>query len=233
MPSHGRFFKEAGKVSKIGPAALFVAAVFLSAGAYAAAHEDHAGHHKESAKAGEQEAEERPARVDLADVELVDQDGSKVRFASDVVRGRVVVIDLIYTTCPLVCPILSAIFSSLQEKLGDRLGRDVFLVSVTVDPNTDIPPRLKEYAAKFEARPGWTFLTGETQNVTQVLKGLGGFTADLTKHPAMILVGDGGKDGWTRFYGFPSPERILEKVNEISAARRPMHSHPAKQEPAR
>jgi cytochrome oxidase Cu insertion factor (SCO1/SenC/PrrC family) len=91
---------------------------------------------------------------------------------------------------------------------------------VTVDPNTDIPPRLKEYAAKFEARPGWTFLTGEKQNVTQVLKGLGGYTADLTKHPAMILVGDGGKDRWTRFYGFPSPERILEKVNELAAARR-------------
>ncbi|HEY7585316.1 MAG TPA: SCO family protein [Candidatus Deferrimicrobiaceae bacterium] len=209
-------------------AVFFLLLLFLGSGAYAASHENHESHRHEAAKAPEQKIEEEPARVDLADIELVDQDGRKVKFASDVVRGRVVVIDLIYTTCPLVCPILSAILSRLQEQLGDRLGREVHLVSITVDPNTDIPPRLKEYAAKFEARPGWTFLTGERQNVTQVLKGLGGYTADLTNHPAMILVGDGGKDGWTRLYGFPSPERILEKVNEISAARRSMRSHPAK-----
>jgi protein SCO1/2 len=209
-------------------AVFFLLALFLGSGAYAASHEDSGSHRHEPAKAPDQKIEEEPARVDLADIELVDQDGRKVRFASDVVRGRVVVIDLIYTTCPLVCPILSAILSRLQEQLGDRLGREVHLVSVTVDPNTDIPPRLKEYAAKFEARPGWTFLTGERQNVMQVLKGLGGYTADLTNHPAMILVGDGGKDGWTRFYGFPSPERLLEKVNEISAARRSLHPHPEK-----
>lgn len=200
----------------------------LGAGAYGASHEEHGGHRHEAAKTQDRLDEETNARVDLADVELVDQDGRKVKFASDVVRGRVVVIDLIYTTCPLVCPILSAIFSRLQEQLGDRLGSEVHLVSVTVDPNTDIPPRLKEYASRFDARPGWTFLTGERQNVTQVLKGLGGYTPDLSNHPAMILVGDGGKDGWTRFYGFPSPERILEKVDEISAARRSMHPPAAK-----
>ncbi|MGE5700306.1 MAG: SCO family protein [Deltaproteobacteria bacterium] len=200
----------------------------FGAGAYGASHEEHGEHRHEAAKTQNRLDEETNVRVDLADVELVDQDGRKVRFASDVVRGRVVVIDLIYTTCPLVCPILSAIFSRLQEQLGDRLGSEVHLVSVTVDPNTDIPPRLKEYAARFDARPGWTFLTGERQNVAQVLKGLGGYTADLTNHPAMILVGDGGKEGWTRLYGFPSPEQILEKVNEISAAGRSMRSHPAK-----
>ncbi len=214
--------------SMTGTAVFMALALSLGASAYAASHENHGGRGQAAAAAQEHKIEEEPARVDLADIELVDQDGRKVKFASDVVRGRVVVMDLIYTTCPLVCPILSAIFSRLQELLGDRLGSEVYLVSVTVDPNTDIPPRLKEYAAKFDARPGWTFLTGERRNVTQVLKGLGGYTSDLSKHPAMILVGDGGKGGWTRFYGFPSPERILEKVDEISAARRSTQSRPAK-----
>jgi protein SCO1/2 len=161
----------------------------------------------------------RPVTVKLPDVELLDQDGRRVRFKSDVVGNRLVVIDLIYTTCPVVCPILSATFASLQDMLGDRLGRDVLLVSISVDPLTDIPTRLKAYANKWGAKPGWVFLTGEKRKVDTVLRGLNAYAADFTNHPSTILVGDGLRDDWTRFYGFPTPERVHAALNEVAARR--------------
>ena len=166
------------------------------------------------------EAEGTPAQVRLHDRTLVDQDGRMVKFASDVIGDRFVVIDTFFTTCAQICPILSAIFQELQERLGSRQGKEVVLVSLTVDPVTDIPPRLKEYAQSWNARPGWVFLGGEKQTVDQVLAGLGLYSPDFNAHPAMFLVGDARSGSWTRFYGFVSPDRILERIDELSAARR-------------
>lgn len=198
--------------SRVIPLALLVflaAALFAPGGSFAA-----------QGSADEPEAEARKVEVKLHDLEMLDQDGRKVRFRSDVVGDRIVVIDTFFTTCGLICPILSAIFADLQEQLGDRLGKEVALVSITVDPNTDIPPRLKEYAGTWEARPGWVFLTGQKQGVDRVLNGLGFYSADFAAHPAAFLVGDGKSGKWTRFYGFASPEQILGKVNELSDDRR-------------
>lgn len=198
--------------SRVIPLALLVflaAALFAPGGSFAA-----------QGSADEPEAEARKVEVKLHDLEMLDQDGRKVRFRSDVVGDRIVVIDTFFTTCGLICPILSAIFADLQEQLGDRLGKEVALVSITVDPNTDIPPRLKEYAGTWEARPGWVFLTGQKQGVDRVLDGLGFYSADFAAHPAAFLVGDGKSGKWTRFYGFASPEQILGKVNELSDDRR-------------
>jgi protein SCO1/2 len=169
--------------------------------------------------AEKEDAEGKPTSVKLQDFILADQDGRKVKFARDVIGDRIVVIDTFYTTCGQICPILSAIFMGLQDLLGNRQGKDVVLVSLTVDPVTDIPPRLKEYADSWNARPGWVFLTGEKRRVDEVLEGLGLYAADYTAHPAMILVGDGLSDKWTRYYGFASPEQIMERIEELSAER--------------
>lgn len=161
----------------------------------------------------------KPVEVELHDLELIDQDGRKVRFTTDVVGDRIAVIDTFYTTCGLICPVLSAIFADLQKKLGDRLGTEVTLVSLSVDPSTDIPPRLKEYAGQWKAKPGWVFLTGEEQSMARVLDGLGLYAADFTAHPAAFLVGDGKTGEWTRFFGFPSAGKLLARVDELTAAR--------------
>ncbi|MHC4089361.1 MAG: SCO family protein [Planctomycetota bacterium] len=176
-------------------------------------HKGHSGHHQGEAPQGE------VVDVELLDLELVDQDGRKVKFKSDVIGDRLVVIDTFYTTCGLICPILSALFVNLQHKLGSRLGQDVVLVSVSVDPGTDIPARLKEYAGRYGAKPGWTFLTGGKRTIDRVLRGIGAYSTDYTQHPAMILVGDGRYGSWTRFYEFPPPKLILERLKTLRAAR--------------
>ncbi|MCU7845392.1 MAG: SCO family protein [Candidatus Thiodiazotropha sp. (ex Monitilora ramsayi)] len=154
------------------------------------------------------------AQIKLPDLELLDQDGRKVNFRSDVIQDRLVVIDFIYTSCTTVCPILSSVFEQLQEDLGDALGQEVFLVSISVDPGTDRPARLKAYAESYSARPGWTFLTGGRQEIDQLLAALGTYAFELTEHPPSVLVGHAGKGTWTRFNGFPKPEEIHHALAE-------------------
>jgi protein SCO1/2 len=170
--------------------------------------------------AKEERVESGAVQVKALDLPMVDQDGKTVRFRSDVVGDRIVVIDTFFTTCTLICPILGAIFMELQDLAGDRLGKDVVLVSISVDPLTDIPPRLKKYGEQWEARPGWVFLTGEKGSVDQVLGGLGMYAPDFTDHPSAFLVGDGKTGEWTRFYGFATPEQLMERVRELTEKRK-------------
>ena len=161
-----------------------------------------------------------PVQVRLFDAPLLDQDGRNVRFVQDAVGGRIVVVDTFFTNCGLICPILGAIFAELQEMLGELLDREVRLVSISVDPLTDIPPRLKKYAARWEARPGWYFLTGEKKNVDHVLEGLGLYSADFREHPPAFLVGDVREGKWMRIYGFATPEQLMGHVKEYLAQRK-------------
>jgi protein SCO1/2 len=106
---------------------------------------------------------------------------------------------------------------SVQSKIGVRAGKDVSLVSLSVDPVTDTPARLRAYARRHKA--AWNLWTGPKPAMDQVLKGLGIYTPDYIDHPSSILVGDGRTGEWTRFYGFASPEQIVKKVDELLSAR--------------
>jgi protein SCO1/2 len=68
---------------------------------------------------------------------LVDQDGKRIDFYNDLVKGRVVAINFIYTTCNSICPMQGNQFARLQAMLGDRLGKDVLLISISADPETE------------------------------------------------------------------------------------------------
>jgi hypothetical protein len=107
-----------------------------------------------------------PSKMTIPDVELLDQDGNKVRFYTDLVKGRTVAINFIFTTCTTICPPLGATFARVQKELGERAGRDVQLISVSVDPATDTPERMKAWGAKFHAAAGWTFVTGRSRRWT-------------------------------------------------------------------
>jgi protein SCO1/2 len=161
----------------------------------------------------------KATRVELLDRVLLDQHGKEVKFVSDVIGDRIVVMDFVYTTCTTVCPVLSAVFAQLQKKLGDRLGDDVVLVSVSVDPVRDTPQRLKAYSRIHKAQPGWIWLTGQKGTMDDVRNGLGAYSPNFEDHAAMVLIGDGQDGQWSRFYGFPNPDRLIERVNALQAAR--------------
>ena len=158
-------------------------------------------------------------KVKLLNPELRDQNGTPVHFASDIVDDRIMALNFIYTDCNTACPVASAIFSKLQSRLGDKLGRAVRMVSLTINPASDTPERLKAYAERFHAKPEWVWLTGEKPQVVALLKGLGVYNRDYTNHASVILVGDPRRGEWTRFNGLSSPDAIAARIDELLLAR--------------
>ncbi len=159
-------------------------------------------------------ADARP--LDLPDTVLVDEEGRKVRFRSDVVHDRVVAIQLIFTTCGTICPPLGANFGKLRKLLGDRAGRDVELISLSVDPAADTPERLKAWATQFGYGPGWTLLTGPEEDVRAVRKALKVDSGDKSSHSPLVLVGNPATGTWTRAYGLASPASLVAAIDEVA-----------------
>jgi protein SCO1/2 len=199
----------------------YILATCILAAAASPLHAQHAGHGDHSNHAAQGAAKPATtASLRFPDASLVASDGRKVRFSSDVLGDRLIVMDFVYTNCSTVCPVVSAIFSQLQERLGARMDKEVRLVSVTVDPARDTPAQLKTYSAKHGARSEWWWLSGHPESVTSVLKAAGTWTPNFEDHPAVVLVGDARTGQWTRFYGFASPDEILARLDALADARK-------------
>jgi protein SCO1/2 len=146
----------------------------------------------------------------FTDVQLVTQNGETVRLYSDLMKGKVVVINTFFSTCTGSCPKMSGVLAGLQERLGDRLGKDVFFLSFSVDPETDTPERLKEYAEVFHAKPGWLFLTGSKENVDFALSRLGPKLARKEEHTTLFMVGNDRTGLWKKVFAPSTTAESLE-----------------------
>ena len=151
----------------------------------------------------------------FTDVELTNQDGKKVRFYSDVLKGKTVVVNAFFTTCTSVCPPMNRNMEKIQEVFGDRVGRDVFLVSITVDPEVDTPARLKEYAKKFHAGPGWIFLTGKKENLDWALYKLGQYVERKDDHKTIFIIGNEPTGLWKKAFGMANVAELVQVVESV------------------
>jgi cytochrome oxidase Cu insertion factor (SCO1/SenC/PrrC family) len=152
----------------------------------------------------------------IPDTPVYDQNGNRLNFYTDLVKGKTVAINFIFTTCTTICPPLTATFRRVQTDLGEHAGRDVRLISISVDPVTDVPERLRAFAAKFKAGPGWTFVTGDKSEIDQLLKALGAAVVDKNDHTPMILIGNEPAGYWTRTYGLSPPSTLARILAEAA-----------------
>ena len=176
--------------------------------------------------AGQAPGEKVPRRLDegeqrryFTDTRLLDQDGREVRFYTDALRGKIVLISFLYTSCTDICPILMHNLSDVQNSLGDRFGKDVFFVSISVDPVDDTPEELKKYAERYETKPGWTFLTGPKKDVDAVIRRFGEFQEDFEDHSMTFVLGDVKNARWSKMRGDQPPEILLPRVRALLAWR--------------
>lgn len=172
----------------------------------------HAGHQMPA----QQAQAESPAQKYFSDVELLDQDGRKVRFYTDMLKGKTVVLNAFFTTCTSVCPPMNRNLEKVQEALGERIGKDVFIVSISVDPATDTPTRLKEYAQRFHAKPGWTFLTGKKENVDWALYKVGQYVESKDDHTTVIIIGNEATGLWKKALGMAKPSELIPIVESVA-----------------
>ena len=160
-------------------------------------------------------AEMSPAAKYFPDAVLLDQNGEEMRFYSDLVKGKVVVINTIFTTCTGICPVMSKTFTRLQEHLGERLGRDVHLISISVDPENDTPERLKAFGDAFGAKEGWYLLTGKKKNVDLVLYKLGQYVEEQESHSAIMLLGNEPTGLWKKAFGLADSEELATILDSV------------------
>src|SRR5207245_3090057 len=159
-----------------------------------------------------QNASESPAHKYFTDVVLVNQNGERMRFYSDLLHDKVVVINSFFATCQGSCLPMNRNLEKVQQALGDHVGKDVHIISISVDPTVDTPANLKEYAKKLHARPGWYFLTGEKQNVDFALKKLGHFVTDKQDHLNIFIIGNERTGLWKKAFGLAPSDQLVKVV---------------------
>jgi len=153
---------------------------------------------------------------EIPDIIVYDQDGKRLKFYTDLVKGKVVAINFIFTTCTTICPPLTATFRRVQQELEKGTGRDVRLISISVDPLVDTPERLRDFAAKFKAQPGWTFVTGDKIEIDSLLRALGAAVTNKNDHTPIVLVGNDATGYWTRTYGLSPPAALVKVITETA-----------------
>lgn len=152
----------------------------------------------------------------IPNVRIYDQNGKQLNFYTDLIKGKTVAINFIFTTCTASCPPLTATFRKVQQNAAER-GLRVQLISISVDPTVDTPERLHAFAEKFNAGPGWTFVTGDKGEIDSLLQGLGAAVTNKNDHTPMIMIGNDGADYWTRAYGLSSPTQLVELIAGAAA----------------
>lgn len=156
------------------------------------------------------------ARLAIPDVEVLDQDGRRVRLYPDLIKNKVVVISFFFTSCALMCPLQGRTLAKLQAGLGGRLGRDVFFILISRDPEHDSPESLRRWGAAYGVGPGWSLVTGEKDTLANLLRDFTGESTGRDSHAPTFLIGNDRTGVWAEAEGFSSPTALLKVIDRVA-----------------
>jgi protein SCO1/2 len=152
---------------------------------------------------------------------LQTHDGKKLRFYDDIVKGKIVIFNMMYSVCTGICPGSTANLREVQRLLAPRLGKDVFMYSLTLQPQFDTPEALSSYVNSYDLKPGWTFLTGQPNEMDAIRRKLGFFNddpridADLENHTGMVRVGNETLDRWFMLPALSNPKQMAREIMQM------------------
>ena len=151
------------------------------------------------------------ASYDIPDVQLIDELGAPVTLRSLLESDQPVALNFIFTTCTTICPVMTATFAQMQRQLGDAADQ-LRLVSVSIDPEYDRPDILKAYAQQFHAGEGWTFLTGDSTDIVQVMRSFDTYAGSKMNHQPVTLLKSPHNESWVRIDGLASGADLVQEV---------------------
>lgn len=146
---------------------------------------------------------------------------NKLRFYDDVVRGKIVVFNMMYSVCTGICPGNTANLLQVQHALGSQLGKNVFMYSLTLQPEFDTPQVLQDYVNRHHIRSGWTFLTGRPKEMDTIRRKLGFFNddpridADLANHTGMVRIGNEALDRWFMLPSLSDAKQMARAILQL------------------
>ena len=149
---------------------------------------------------------------------LLTHEGKPVRFYDELLKDKLVVINMMYTVCSGICPAHTAALKALQLALGARVGRDIFMYSLTLQPQFDTPAALRDYMRLYQVQPGWTFLTGKPPQVDRIRRRLGFYDsdpvadADLARHTGMLRIGNLRARRWSMAPALASTRQLVSAI---------------------
>jgi len=152
----------------------------------------------------------------VPDLPVVRDDGRKLPFLSELDDGRPVVLNFIYTTCPGICPVMSQVFSQFQERIGAEREK-VHMISISIDPEQDTPPRLREYAKRFSAGPQWQHYTGSVATSVALQRAFDAYRGDKMSHDPLTLMRLAPGKPWMRIDGFANGADLAMQYANLSA----------------
>ena len=157
----------------------------------------------------------------FTNVEVKTQDGRTLRFYDDVLKGKIVLINFFYTDCDAICPLMTENLARVQELLGPRVGKDIFMVSISLQPEHDTPEVLAAYAQTYGAGPGWTFLTGQKDDI-ELLRHRLGFVdsdkvedADPEQHIGNVRIANVPMHRWAMSPALINPPAMVRAVDRV------------------
>jgi len=170
-----------------------------------------------TAPAADAAAAEDKARNYFTDLEVIDQNGKRLRFYSDVLKGRVVLINFIFTNCQDACPLVTHKLNQVRSLMAEVVRDEVWFVSISVDPERDTPEAMKAFAKKQRVDESrWLFLTGPKQNLDFIVKRLGQYTQEVEAHSTLMLAGNDKTRHWTRVMPMVPPAGVAEQLRALA-----------------
>jgi protein SCO1/2 len=176
---------------------------------------------KANSSSRELSSRELVAQRNFPNVPLTTHEGKQVRFYDDLVKNKIVIFNFMYAQCEGICPGIMMNLVRVKKLLGPRVGKDIFMYSITLKPEQDTPMALKHYADMHRAGPGWTFLTGQPDDIER-LRRAQGFTnpdplldADKSQHIGMIRFGNEPMQWWAGCPGMANPKFIVKEIGLV------------------
>lgn len=162
------------------------------------------------------EARSRWGQDYLPNVYVLDQDRNKLRFYDDLLRGKITVISFVYTSCASICPLVIARLAEVQDALGDAMGQDIHFISISIDPIPDTPERLKEQQKAFGVGRGWSFITGDPENIDLIRYKLGERSGkSIAQHKNEVLLYNDETGEWARDSAFADLGVLTLNIREM------------------
>jgi len=164
----------------------------------------------------DQAASEEKAREYFTNLEVIDQDGNRLRFYDDVLSGKVVVINFIFTNCQGACPLMTQNLKMVRDMLGVELGKDIHFVSISIDPVRDTPAAMKEFAEnQYADEDGWRFVTGDPDNLEYIVKKLGQYNDNVEAHSTLLIAANVRTAHWTKIAPNIPPNGVVDQLRGL------------------